>query len=103
MLSRSDNFTYTAGQWVGVNFLNLPGELQGHLGRIGSPHPYSICTPPSDGSNFEIVIKSMGKGTWSQKVLLVRRPLPLPLCEGVKSCEVHCAAGFACASDSYGS
>ena len=68
VLSRSDNFTYTAGQWVGVNFLNLPGELQGHLGRIGSPHPYSICTPPGDGSNFEIVIKSMGKGTWSQKV-----------------------------------
>ncbi len=68
VLSRSDNFAYTAGQWVGVNFLNLPGELQGHLGRIGSPHPYSICTPPGDGSKFEVVIKSMGQGTWSQKV-----------------------------------
>ena len=64
VLSRSDNFAYSAGQWIGISFPNLPGGL----GRVGSSHPYSICTPPGDGSRFEVVIKSMGEGTWSQKV-----------------------------------
>jgi ferredoxin-NADP reductase len=67
VLSRSDSFAFAAGQWVGLSFLNLPGERLGHLGRMNE-HPYSISTAPGDGSKFEVVIKSMGPDTWSQKV-----------------------------------
>ena len=81
-LSRSDAFAYQAGQYIHISFGSLPGGgLQPKPAQI---HPYSIVSAPGggseftpgDGSDFTIVIKGMGPGSWSQCVCDLAKSKP---------------------------
>jgi malate dehydrogenase (oxaloacetate-decarboxylating)(NADP+) len=78
-LSRSDSFKYTAGQYVYVGFDSI--KAVGGIPTLSEvkAHPYSIVSAPGDGSQFEIVIKGMGDGTWSQSLCDVAASAPSEL------------------------
>jgi ferredoxin-NADP reductase len=75
VLRRSDSFKFTAGQYVFLTFSGVKSPGPPTSG-FETDHPYSICSAPGDGSNFEVVIKGMGAGSWSQSMCDLAKSAP---------------------------